>query len=78
MCWTAGVRLPEQKRDVSAYHNLKIPSGAHPVSYTTGTKAISLGIKKKLGSEADHSTPPSAEVKNCGAIPPLPPHVFKA
>jgi hypothetical protein len=28
--------------------------------------------------EADHSTPTSAEVKNGGAIPPLPPHIFMA
>jgi hypothetical protein len=33
--------------------------------------AISPGLKKP-GCEADHSPPSSAEVKNGGAIPPLP------
>jgi hypothetical protein len=35
-----------------------------------------LGLKQQ-GSEADHSPPSGAEVKNCGAITPLP-HVFMA
>jgi hypothetical protein len=35
------------------------------------TRAISLG-EKMSGREADHSPPSSAEVKNGGAIPPLP------
>jgi hypothetical protein len=30
------------------------------------------------GREADHSPPSSAEVKNGGDIPPLPPYVFMA
>jgi hypothetical protein len=34
--------------------------------------AISPGVKRP-GREADHSSPSSAEVKNGGAIPPLPP-----
>jgi hypothetical protein len=71
MCWTTGVQLPEEERDFSPFRNLKIRSAAHPASYTMGTGAISPVIKR-LGSEADHSTPPSTEVKNCGAIPPLP------
>jgi hypothetical protein len=32
--------------------------------------ALSLGVKWQ-GSEADHSPPSNAEVKNCGTIPPL-------
>jgi hypothetical protein len=36
--------------------------------------AISLGIRP--GNEADHSPPSSHEVKNSGAIRPLPSHVF--
>jgi hypothetical protein len=35
-----------------------------------GTRALSSGIKR-LGREADHSDPSSAEVKNSGAILPL-------
>jgi hypothetical protein len=33
---------------------------------------------KRQGREADHSPPPSAEVRKGGAIPPLPPYVFMA
>jgi hypothetical protein len=40
-------------------------------SYVVGTGgAFSLGVKRPE-READHSTPPSAEAKNGGAIPPL-------
>jgi hypothetical protein len=38
--------------------------------------AISPGVKLQ-GREADHLAPSSAEVKNVGAIPPLP-HIFMA
>jgi hypothetical protein len=34
-------------------------------------QAISPGVKR-LGREADHSPPPSGEIKKGGAIPPLP------
>jgi hypothetical protein len=57
-------------QDFSLLHSVQTDSGAHPVSYLIGTGALSPGIKW-LGREADHS-PPSAEVKNGGAIPPLP------
>jgi hypothetical protein len=33
---------------------------------------------KRQGSETDLSPPSSAEVKNGGTIPPLPPYVFMA
>jgi hypothetical protein len=36
-----------------------------------GTGAISNGVKRR-GREADHSHPSSAEVKNGGAVTPLP------
>jgi hypothetical protein len=35
------------------------------------TEALSPGLER-LGREADHSPPSSAEVKNCGFILPLP------
>jgi hypothetical protein len=53
------------------FHSVQIGSGAHPASYTKGTGALSSGIKR-LGREADHSLPSSAEVKNGKAIRPLP------
>jgi hypothetical protein len=40
-----------------------------PIQWVPGV--LSLGVKR-LGREADHSPPSSAEVKNCGAVPPLP------
>jgi hypothetical protein len=40
------------------------------------TGSIPIGAQGR-GHEADHSSPSSAEVKNCGAIPPIP-HVFMA
>jgi hypothetical protein len=39
-----------------------------PMQWVPG--AISPGVKR-LGSEADHSLPISAEIKNAGAISPL-------
>jgi hypothetical protein len=43
----------------------------NPVSYPVGTGALSQGVKRQ-GREADHSLPSSAEIKNGGAMPPLP------
>jgi hypothetical protein len=50
---------------------------AHPASSPMGIRDSSLGVKR-LGREADHSPPTSAEVKDCGAIHPLPPYAFMA
>jgi hypothetical protein len=52
-------------------HKDQAGSGAHPASYTMGTEAVPPGVKRQ-GREADHSPPSSAQVKNGGAIPPLP------
>jgi hypothetical protein len=52
-------------------HRVQTSSGVHPASYLMGTGAYSLGVKR-LGREVDRSLPPSAEVKNGGAISPLP------
>jgi hypothetical protein len=40
-----------------------------PIQWVPG--ALSPGVKH-LGCEADHSPPSNAELKNAGAIPPLP------
>jgi hypothetical protein len=45
--------------------------GAHPASYSMGTGDYSPRVKCP-GREDQHSPPSSAEVKNGGAIPPLP------
>jgi hypothetical protein len=44
------------------HHRIQNCSGAHPASYPMGTRFLSLGVKRPE-READHSSPPSAEVK---------------
>jgi hypothetical protein len=39
-------------------------SEAHPVSYLSGTRVLSLGWRKWLGHDVDHSPPFSTEIKN--------------
>jgi hypothetical protein len=58
-------------RYFSVLHTIQIGSGAHPASCTLGTRGCFFGLKQQ-GHEADHSPPPSAKVKNGGAIPPFP------
>jgi hypothetical protein len=57
-----GVRFPAGARDFSLLHSVQTGSGVHAISPRL----------ERLGREADHSPPSSAEVKNGGAIPPLP------
>jgi hypothetical protein len=57
-------------RDFSVFHNVQTGSGAHPASYPVGT------IGSFFRREGDHSPPYSAEVKNSGAITPLPIHLY--
>jgi hypothetical protein len=71
MGWTAGVRFLARTRDYSLSHRFRISSGAHPVSYLIGTGVLFSGAKRP-GREGDHSPSSSAEVKNGGAILPLP------
>jgi hypothetical protein len=56
------VRLPAEARDSSLLQTVQTGSEAHPASYSIGTGALSLWIKRS-GREADHSSP-SAQVKN--------------
>jgi hypothetical protein len=58
------IRLPVGTGNFSLHHRVQNGSGAHPASYTMGTGAISLRVKRP-GREADHSPPSSAEVKEC-------------
>jgi hypothetical protein len=53
-------------RDFLVSHNVQTGSGAHPASYPVGT------IGSFPGRAVDHSPSYSAEIKNGGAIPPLP------
>jgi hypothetical protein len=71
MDWSAEFDL-RQRQNFSLLHNVQNGSGAHPTSYPMGTgRALSLEVKWQ-GSEADHSPPSNAKVKNGGAIPPHP------
>jgi hypothetical protein len=71
MGWTAGVRFLAGARYFSLLHSVQTGSGAHPASYPIGSRGALPGAKRP-GREADHSSPTSAEVKDGGAIPPVP------
>jgi hypothetical protein len=70
MGWTAGVRFLAGAKDFLFSTAPRPALGPHPASYPLGTGALSPGVKR-LGREADHSPPSSAEIENGGAIPPL-------
>jgi hypothetical protein len=71
MGWTTGVRLPAGEKDFSLFHSVQTGSRDHPASYPMGIRGSFPGVRRP-GSETDHPLPPSAEVNNGGAIPPLP------
>jgi hypothetical protein len=62
-----------QRQDFSQHHDVQTYSGAHQISYPIdiGKGDISPGVNRP-GREADQSLISSTEVKNGGAIPPLP------
>jgi hypothetical protein len=68
--WTTEVRFPAGERDISLLHS-ETGSVVHPASYPMGARNSFLG-GKAAGGEPDRSPPSNAEVKNGGAIPPLP------
>jgi hypothetical protein len=59
-----GVRSPAGGKDFSSILCVQTGSGAHPASCTVGTGGPFPGIKARLGHDADHSPPSSAEVEN--------------
>jgi hypothetical protein len=67
MDWTAGVRFPAEAKKVffSTEFTPTLGFSQPPIHWI-------LGPLSWPGREADHSPPSSAEVKNGGAIPPLP------
>jgi hypothetical protein len=68
--------IPCRGRDLFSLRQcFRTGSGAHPVSYPTGTMALSSGVKLP-GREANHSPPPSAKVKNAWSYICAPPYVF--
>jgi hypothetical protein len=62
--------------DFSVLHSVQTGSGAHTASCPVGTGGSSF--VGKGGREADQSPVTNAEVKNGGAILPLPHYVFMA
>jgi hypothetical protein len=59
-----GVQFPAGAGNVSLRHPVQTGSRAHPASFPVGTEPLFLGLKRP-GREADRSSPPSAEVKEC-------------
>jgi hypothetical protein len=55
----------------SLRRSVQTGSGAEPAAYLVGSVGSYPGVKRP-GREADNSPPSNAEVKNGGAIPPLP------
>jgi hypothetical protein len=69
--WMTGVRFPT-RQDIFLFS-----TGSRPALEPTQPsiqwvpRGFSLGVKRR-SREAEHSLPSGAEVKNCGALPPLP------
>jgi hypothetical protein len=63
--WMAGFQFPAGTRDCSLPYSVWNP----PSLLSNGYRGFGV---KRPGREADHSPPSSAEVRNGGAIPPLP------
>jgi hypothetical protein len=63
--------FPSRAKRVSLLHNAQASFEAHPSSYPMVAWDSFQGVKRQV-SETDHSPPSSAEVKNGGAMPPLP------
>jgi hypothetical protein len=59
-----GVRSPAGVKDFSSNLCVQTSSGAHPASSPMGTGGPFPGGKARLGRDADHSPPFSAEVVN--------------
>jgi hypothetical protein len=57
--------------DFSLLHSVQTGSAAHTASHPMGTGGSSSGVKR-LVREADDSLPSTDEVKNVGAVSPLP------
>jgi hypothetical protein len=61
------VRLPAGAGNFSLHHRVQNGSGAHSAYYPMGTRGSFPGVNRP-GSEADHSPPSSAEIKEWVAL----------
>jgi hypothetical protein len=75
--WSSRVRFPAGAGNYSPHHCVQNSSGAHPASYQMGIRGPFPGVKRPE-SEADHSPPSSAEVKECVKLYPHSQYVFIA
>jgi hypothetical protein len=57
------VRSPAEAKDFSSSLFVQTGSGAHLASCTMGTGGPFPGAKARMGRDADHSPPPTAEVE---------------
>jgi hypothetical protein len=58
------VRFPAEAGNFSLHHRVQNGSGAHPASSPISIMGSFPGVKQP-GREADHSSPSSAEIKEC-------------
>jgi hypothetical protein len=63
------IRFPAGTRNISLFYGLQTCSGAHN---SNGYREVPSPELKRPEPESDHSLASSVEVKNGGAIPPLP------
>jgi hypothetical protein len=63
--------IPGRRKHFLPLHSVRTSYGAHPTAYLMGTLVLSQEVRQP-GSEADHLSPPSVEVKNDSPIPPFP------
>jgi hypothetical protein len=63
--------IPGRGKIFCLLHSVQTDSGADPAPNTMGAGALSPEVKQP-GREANHSPPSDSEVKNGGAVPPLP------
>jgi hypothetical protein len=63
MDWMAAVQSPTGAEDFFSNLCVQTNSGAHPASYIMGIGGSFTRGKARLGRDADHSPPSSAEVK---------------
>jgi hypothetical protein len=59
-----GVQFLAEAGNFSVHHRVQNGPGAYPAFYPVDTGAVSLGVNRPV-READHSLPPSADVKEC-------------
>jgi hypothetical protein len=76
--WTTeGSEFESRQGQEFSLHVIHTGSGVHPTSYSMGTGALSLAVKRP-GRETDNSPPASVEVKKIWIYTPTPPNALMA